>query len=219
MPLVIELDESTIDRAIRTYPRILIEFFKNNCASCDRFADGYIQAAIEIKQAGIDVVFAKVDLDKNLGLKIRFDIHTFPRIILWDQTSGISVAKRYFKKFGLKTKRLVRWIKIQVESTTTYGPGCNLHQHTCRSGGCVYEQEVCDDVRHCSDGTDETYCYRADETTTTSTTIMTTTTTTMWTTPHHDVTGAFFFFSEWVSGHHLAQLSLLILKIIFINFC
>ena len=109
---------------------------------------------------GLEITFAKVDLESNPELKNRFNIKTYPRILLWDNSRSYNepVVKRYFKKFGLTAQRLLQWVAIQIRLPLPPGPSCQLSEHTCDAGGCINVTRVCDGSNQCSDGTDETYC-------------------------------------------------------------
>jgi thiol-disulfide isomerase/thioredoxin len=155
--LVVELSEANFDQTILSYPRIMVEFYTTSCRVCTEFAPEYERAANEVRLLGLEITFAKVNLERNMGLKLRFDINTYPRLILWDNTVGFSSAKRYFKKFGLSSRELTNWIRIQVR-LPSLAPGCNLNEHTCDYGGCITDFSVCDGYRQCNDGSDETYC-------------------------------------------------------------
>ena len=158
---ILVLNEDNFDRTVLSYPKIMVEFYTTSCIVCINFVPEYERAANEVRLLGLDITFAKVNLDMNVGLKLRFDINTYPRLILWDNSKGYSSAKRYFKKFGLSSRELTNWIRTQVR-LPSMAPGCNLKEHTCDYGGCVTELDVCDGYQQCRDGTDETYCSQAD---------------------------------------------------------
>ncbi len=105
----------------------MVEFYTTTCHVCTEFAPEYEETANQVRLLGIEVVFAKVDLDRNFGLKNRFSIHTYPRLILWENLLGYPVPKRYFKKFGLTSINLAKWIKIQVRlPPSSYFPPCHM---------------------------------------------------------------------------------------------
>jgi thiol-disulfide isomerase/thioredoxin len=64
----------------------MLDFFTYSCALCVKFAPTYDRVAADL--SGFGVTFAKVDLNKNPGLKKRFSIKTYPRLILLDNTQG-----------------------------------------------------------------------------------------------------------------------------------
>jgi hypothetical protein len=104
----------------------MVEFYTTTCHVCTEFAREYEQTADQVRLLGIDVAFARVDLGRNLGLKNRFSINTYPRLILWDNQLGYPVPKRYFKKFGLTSTNLAKWIRIQVRLAPSYLPPCHM---------------------------------------------------------------------------------------------
>ena len=142
------------------FHRILIKFYTSTCEVCNKFAPEYDLAAREVQLSGLGVTFAKVDLESNLGLKKRFNIKTYPRILLWDNSRSYKspIVKRYFKKFGLTAQRLSKWVRTQVRIPLRPSPSCKLNEHTCDKGGCLNSAQVCDGSKQCRDGTDETYC-------------------------------------------------------------
>ena len=72
---------------------VLVDFFAPWCQACVIFAPKYQKAVQEAVKNGLDVTFAKVDIEQNPYLTQRFGVNTFPRLLLFPRSGAR--PKRY----------------------------------------------------------------------------------------------------------------------------
>jgi len=61
--LVVELDERTLQAAIMTNPRLMLQIVNPDCKRCQKFAPEYAKAALEARRMGLGIIFAKVPIE------------------------------------------------------------------------------------------------------------------------------------------------------------
>ena len=72
---------------------VLVDFYAPWCKACVIFAPKYQKAVQEAVKNGLDVTFAKVDIEQNPYLTQRFGVDTFPRLLLFPRSGAR--PKRY----------------------------------------------------------------------------------------------------------------------------
>lgn len=141
-PDIWELNQFNFDQALRLGVNLLVDFYKPSCRACVIFDPHYKKAAAEALRRGLDVTFAKIDLTQNPILQQRFNIQTFPRLLLFPKNGAR--PKRYFKQYGLEANNFLNWLTFQVQSGAGYSYSqCSLDQFACYDGrGCIAENQV-----------------------------------------------------------------------------
>jgi len=76
----IHLDDSEFDSFVKRHPLVLVDFWASWCGPCLMVAPIIEELAREY--AG-RVVFAKVDVDRNRGLAMKFGIMSIPTLMLF----------------------------------------------------------------------------------------------------------------------------------------
>ncbi len=87
----------------------------------------------------------------------------------WDSGFPGGVPRQYYKSYGLSASGLLTWLQKQISSTAVFSPICRLGQFACnaavgvfaygqQSVVCLNEEEVCNGVWNCADGSDEQMC-------------------------------------------------------------
>lgn len=78
-----ELDDKNIENTISNNSIVLIDFWAEWCGPCKRFAPVFEAAA----QKNADLIFAKVDTDKQKEIAASFEIKSIPTLAIFkDQT-------------------------------------------------------------------------------------------------------------------------------------
>ena len=77
---------------------VLVDFYAPWCKACVIFAPKYQKAVQEAVKNGLDVTFAKVDIEQNPYLTQRFGVNTFPRLLLFPRSGAR--PKRYTLSFN-----------------------------------------------------------------------------------------------------------------------
>ena len=162
-PVSVELTETSFPAAIASNNRIVVNFYAPWCKACHEFMPKYHEAARESQRRHLGVQFAQANMETERGLKERFQVNTFPRLLYWDSKFPTGAPRQYYKSYGLTTEGLLLWLEKQMASTVVPFPPCRfLGQFQCpdfRDGGkCLEEPQVCDAVYHCIDGADEQMC-------------------------------------------------------------
>jgi len=84
----ISVDEGEFEEVIRKHPLVLVDFWASWCGPCMMIAPIIEELAREY--AG-KVVFAKVDVDRNRGLAMKFRIMSIPTLILFKNGKPVEV--------------------------------------------------------------------------------------------------------------------------------
>ena len=79
MKEIIVLDNSNFD-AVTSSGKVLIDFYAAWCNPCKMFSRVLEQAASEYDGNG---VIAKVDVDQNPDLAVKFNINTIPHVVVY----------------------------------------------------------------------------------------------------------------------------------------
>ena len=79
MATIRELKEAEFDGVVKSGV-VLVDFWAPWCSSCRMLAKVIEQAA---PAANADAVIAKVNIDEEQGLAVRFQVSTLPRLILF----------------------------------------------------------------------------------------------------------------------------------------
>ena len=74
--------------ALNMGQNILVEFYAPWCKACVIFAPKYKKAVEEAVRSGLDVTFARVNIDQNPYLTQRFGVDTFPRVLLFPRNGA-----------------------------------------------------------------------------------------------------------------------------------
>ena len=77
------LDESTFDPWVQEHGVALVEFYAPWCGHCKHLAPTYTQAAETLAAEHEGAVLAKVDAAEHTGLAARFNIESFPTLVLF----------------------------------------------------------------------------------------------------------------------------------------
>lgn len=112
----VTLTQQNFDRRTRT-GFWLLNFHAPWCAHCQQLAPTYEKVAhhYHIQQASADVHVAKIDATSEQGLATRFNINSYPTIILYDSSSGEAHAYRSARTF----EDIVRFVEHHRSKTTT----------------------------------------------------------------------------------------------------
>ncbi len=78
----IEVDDSTIDEAIISHPRLVVDCWAPWCAPCRAMSPIIDELAVE--QAG-SVKFAKLNLDLNQATAMRFGVMSIPTLLFFKE--------------------------------------------------------------------------------------------------------------------------------------
>jgi protein disulfide-isomerase A1 len=77
---VLVLTDGTIDRALETYPYLLVEFYAPWCGHCKKLAPEYAKAAASLKARDLPVRLAKVDATENNDSATKYGVKGYPTL-------------------------------------------------------------------------------------------------------------------------------------------
>ncbi len=66
----------------------MVDFYAPWCKACVNFAPKYDEAVAEAARVGLDLVFAKINVETNPMLSQRFGVDTYPRLLLFSKHGG-----------------------------------------------------------------------------------------------------------------------------------
>ena len=157
-----DLNSETLRSMRATTSKLLVKLYQPWCKACKKFSPEFKRAAKISEDLGLGIVFAQVNLQQSPDLLTEFDIDTFPRILFWaNRFSGEKGFKRYFKSYGLKADRLIKWLRSRIDYASTLSSVNNImcdSMFQCDDGMCVPFENVCDEYNQCRDGSDERFC-------------------------------------------------------------
>ncbi|HPW68117.1 MAG: thioredoxin [Desulfomonilia bacterium] len=76
----IELNDDTLDEAVNNYPFLVVDCWAEWCGPCRML--GPIIESLAKKHQG-DIVFAKIDVDKNNKTASRYGIRSIPNLLVF----------------------------------------------------------------------------------------------------------------------------------------
>lgn len=107
---VLELNDDTIELAIRQIDSILIEFYAPWCMHCKKLLPKYEEAADILKESGSNTVVARIDATQNKISKEKWEVKGFPTILYYE--NGEFVEKYHGKR---STLGIVQYVLQQAK--------------------------------------------------------------------------------------------------------
>ena len=111
---VLTLTTSDFDQAISSSKYVLVEFYAPWCGHCKRLAPEYEEAALALEEKGSKVRLAKVDATVETELAEKYDIGSFPTIILFEDGKASPYTG------GRTAPMIFGWIKRKTENPSGY---------------------------------------------------------------------------------------------------
>ncbi|XP_074276196.1 protein disulfide isomerase-like 1-4 [Silene latifolia] len=102
---VVVLKERNFTDVVENNKYVMVEFYAPWCGHCQSLAPEYAAAATQLKDEGVDVVFAKIDATEENELAHQFDVQGFPTVFFFVDGDHTTYG-------GQRTKDgIVTWIK------------------------------------------------------------------------------------------------------------
>ena len=79
---IIYLDDANYTNIIRNYEALFVMFYPSPCPNCKLVMPHYVRLSHYVYEQKIDLKFAKVDGTKNEQLVKKFNIDSYPKVIL-----------------------------------------------------------------------------------------------------------------------------------------
>lgn len=103
---VIELTDKTIHQFLADNDLVLVAFYSPKCIKCEYLLPHLDESSVELKNTGLLVKIAKVDIKQNIRSASTYHIKSYPTIIIFHKG-----AQHEIYKGPRSTEHLIQYLK------------------------------------------------------------------------------------------------------------